>query len=59
MRDPSYTNWTTEKHPTKAKNKEKPPQTQTLEAQTSLQLSCNTFRGTPLKAAEQEAQRAE
>ena len=43
----------------KTKNTEKPQHSQTFEAQTAVQLSCKTLRGTPLKAAVQEAQREE
>ena len=43
----------------KSKNKEKPQHSQTFEAQTAIQLSCKTLRGTPLKAAIQEAHREE
>ena len=43
----------------KTKYKEKPQHSQTFEMQTAVQLSCKTLRGTPLKAAVQEAQREE
>ena len=61
MRSPSYTNWTKEKTPNNRtlKTKRNPNNLQTFEAQTAIQLSCKTFRGTPLKASVQEAHREE
>ena len=61
MRGPSYTNWTKEKTPNNRtlKTKRNPNNLQTFEAQTAIQLSCKTLRGTPLKALVQEAHREE
>ena len=61
VRGPSYTNWTKEKTPNNRtlRTKRNPNKLQTFEAQTAIQLSCKTLRGTPLKASVQEAQRKE
>ena len=61
MRGPSHTNWTKEKTPNNRnlKTKRNLNILQTFEAQTAIQLSCKTLRGTPLKAAIQEAHREE
>ena len=52
MRCPSYTNWTKEKTPNNRtlKTKRNPNNLQTFEAQTAIQLSCKTLRGTPLNS---------
>ena len=61
MRGPSHTNWTKEKTPNNRtlKTKRSPINLQTFETQTPIQLSCRTFRGTPLKVSIQEAHREE